>query len=407
MGQKTISLIICIFIAKGIYSQAGCTDPQAINFDASAIENDGSCFYENTAYTLDLVADLSDDDLAENSALSLFNETLWTINDGGNNTVIYELDTTGSIIREVYVEGVNNTDWEAVTQNEAHLFIGDFGNNSGVRQDLNIIKINKSDLLNNISDTVFGQTLFFKYGDQDDFSGPTNAHNYDCEAFIATADSLYLFSKNWQNQEVRKYVLPFEWAGEYEAVYTESYDVGGLITDATIDPISNNIVLLGYYDLGPGIYNSFVLLLWDFSSGNVFSGNKRKLEIGNMLTLGQTEGICLRPSSFKGYISSEQISSLITIPPKLFSFNFEQFVSNSTVALAEGQGQIKAYCYPNPFQSKVFLSNYKGEFQLYSALKGELLHEGLYDEHGLDFSALPKGLYLLKGGYLSFKIVKF
>ena len=126
-----------------------------------------------------------------------------------------------------------------------------------------------------------------------------------------------------------------------------------------------------------------------------------------MLTLGQTEGICLRPSSLRGYISSEQISSLITIPPKLFSFNFEQFVSNSTVALAEGQGQIKAYCYPNPFQSKVFLSNYKGEFQLYSALKGELLHEGLYDEHGLDFSALPKGLYLLKGGYLSFKIVKF
>ena len=407
MGQKTISVITCILIAKVIFSQAGCTDPQAINFDAAAIENDGSCFYETTAYNLDLVADLSDDDLAENSALSLFNESLWTINDGGNNTVIYELDTTGSIIREVYVEGVNNVDWEAVTQNEDHLFIGDFGNNSGGRQDLNIIKINKSDLLDNISDTVFGQTLFFKYSDQVDFSGPTNAHNYDCEAFIATADSLYLFSKNWQNQEVRKYVLPFEWAGEYEAVYTESHNVEGLITDATIDPVSNSIILLGYYDLGPGIYNSFVWMLWDYSSGNIFSGNKRKLEIGNMLTLGQTEGICLRPSSFRGYLSSEQISSLITIPPKLFAFNFEQFLSNSTVAVGESQGQIKVYCYPNPFQSKVFISNYKGEFQLYSALKGKLLCEGLYDKQGLDFSTLPKGLYLLKVGYSSFKIVKF
>jgi len=112
-------------------SQSGCTDPQAINFSPSAIDNDGSCLYETTSYTLENVADLSPETLAENSGLSLFNQSLWTINDGGNGTLIYELDTLGNVLREVFIEGVNNVDWEALTQNESHLFIGDFGNNSG------------------------------------------------------------------------------------------------------------------------------------------------------------------------------------------------------------------------------------------------------------------------------------
>ena len=210
MEKKIISVISCIFIANYLFSQSGCTDPQAINFSPSAIDNDGSCLYETTAYTLENVADLSPETLAENSGLSLFNQSLWTINDGGNGTLIYELDTLGNVLREVFIEGVNNVDWEALTQNESHLFIGDFGNNSGSRQDLSIIKINKSELLNSLNDTVSGQTLFFKYSDQLDFSGPSNAHNYDCEAFVSMGDSLYLFRKNWQNQEVRKYAVPMD-----------------------------------------------------------------------------------------------------------------------------------------------------------------------------------------------------
>ncbi|MFL2664031.1 MAG: hypothetical protein ACJ0F1_03835 [Crocinitomicaceae bacterium] len=406
MEQKIISLIFCISIAKCLFSQPGCTDPQAINFSALAIENDGSCLYETTAYTLENVADLSPETLAENSGLLLINQSLWTINDGGNNTMIYELDTAGNILREVFIEGVNNIDWEALTQNETHLFIGDFGNNSGSRQDLSIVKINKSELLSNTTDTVSGQTLFFKYGDQVDFSGPSNAHNYDCEAFISIADSLCLFSKNWQNQEVRKYIIPLDWDGVYTAIASESFDVNGLITDAAFDSINNNIVLLGYYDIGPGIYNSFVWMLWDYSAGNIFNGNKRRIEIGNMLTLGQTEGISLRPSSVKGYVSSEQISSVITIPPKLFTFNFEQFLSSSTAAAGNAQDNFLISCYPNPFDSRVFLRNYEGGFQLYSALDGKLVSEGVYHNQGIDLSGLSLGLYLLKTCQKTFKIVK-
>ena len=222
MEKKIISVISCIFIANYLFSQSGCTDPQAINFSSSAIYNDGSCLYEMTSYTLENLADLSPETLAENSGLSLFNQSLWTINDGGNGTLIYELDTLGNILREVFIEGVNNVDWEALTQNESHLFIGDFGNNSGSRQDLSIIKINKSELLNNLNDTVSGETLSFKYSDQVDFSGPSNGHNYDCEAFVSMGDSLYLFSKNWQNQEVRKYAIPIDCRESIQRLYQKA-----------------------------------------------------------------------------------------------------------------------------------------------------------------------------------------
>ena len=103
-----------------------------------------------------------------------------------------------------------------------------------------------------------------------------------------------------------KIYIPIDWEGVYTAIVSESYDVDGLITDAAFDPIDSNIVLLGYYDLGPGIFNTFVWILWDYSAGNIFNGNKRRIEIGNMLTLGQAEGISLRASSAQGYVSSEQ-----------------------------------------------------------------------------------------------------
>jgi hypothetical protein len=68
-----------------------------------------------------------------------------------------------------------------------------------------------------------------------------------------------------------------------------------------------------------------VWCLWDYQSQDVFSGNRRRIEVGNVLNLAQTEGIALNAAN-KGYISSEKVASVITIAPKLFQFDFSQFV---------------------------------------------------------------------------------
>ena len=65
--------------------------------------------------------------------------------------------------------------------------------------------------------------------------------------------------------------------------------------------------------------------MWDYQNHQVFSGNRRRIEVGNVLSLAQTEGIALK-STNKGYINSEKVTSVITIAPKLFEFDFSQFV---------------------------------------------------------------------------------
>ena len=143
MGYKII-LIVLIALPFSFLSQWGCTDPQAINYDGNASMNDGSCIYSPTNYTLNLVNNLSDV-LQENSGLIRVGDFLYTFNDSGSGAVIYELDTLGMVLRTIPISGATNVDWEAITANATHVFIGDVGNNNGNRHDLCLYRFLKSD----------------------------------------------------------------------------------------------------------------------------------------------------------------------------------------------------------------------------------------------------------------------
>ncbi|NBN98215.1 MAG: T9SS C-terminal target domain-containing protein, partial [Flavobacteriia bacterium] len=185
-----------IFISSLLFhlcscAQSGCTDPQANNFDPNALTNDGSCSYPATSYSMTLINNLSDQ-VQENSGLIRVGNFLYTFNDSGSDAKIYELDTTGAVQRSIVLTGATNVDWEAITSNSTHVFIGDFGNNSGNRQNLCVYRFLKSDLL---LDTIVAEKLPFYWSDQVQFNAQANAHNFDCEAFVAREDSLVLFSK--------------------------------------------------------------------------------------------------------------------------------------------------------------------------------------------------------------------
>ena len=286
----------------------------------SATINDGSCEYDLTNHTMNLVTDLFSPTLNENSGIIFFNGHLFSINDGGNSSSIFEIDTMGSIIREITVTNAINVDWEAISHNSQSIFVGDFGNNSGSREDLCIYEISKQDIQDSQATEVTAIRRPFRFEDQLDFNWASNAHNFDCEALISTEDSIYLFSKNWLNEETKLYILPAAWSDTAVAILSAGFNVDGLITDATSDSISGRIMLLGYKNNGGNLYTSFIWMFWDYQGSFLFSGNKRRIEIGSMFTLGQTEGIALYNST-NGYVSSEQISSVITIPPKLFKFD--------------------------------------------------------------------------------------
>jgi len=339
------------FTAHLCSAQIGCTDPQAQNFDPAANWNDGSCTYATTNYNLQLVTDFPDE-LQENSGLIFYNGHLYSINDGGNSTDFQELDTQGTIVRSINVSETQNIDWEAISQNDSTVFLGDFGNNGGNRHDLSVYRVSKNEFANN--DTVAMSKFWFTYPDQNSFSNSSNNHNFDCEAFVYYQDSLHLFTKGWQNLFTKHYVLPINSVDTVEAILRDSMWVDGLITDATIDSTTGRLLLLGYKNNGANFYTSFVYLLFDFPTNDFFSGNKRRIEIGNMLTVSQTEGITFNNST-NGFISSEKISSsIITIPPKLFSFNFQSYFENSQSSIQHKEEE-PVLVFPNPSNHELTL----------------------------------------------------
>jgi hypothetical protein len=226
---------------------------------------------------------------------------------------------SGSVMRRVMVSNTENIDWESVTQDDSVIYIGDFGNNYGSRKNLRILKIAKLDLLNPLTDSVQAGFISFVYADQSDFSPRLNQTNFDCEAFFYHNDSLHLFSKNWGDQQTRHYVLPSV-AGKYTACPIETFNAGGLITDAAVSQ-KGEIVLLGYKNTGGKFWNCF---LWVFGvdGSNCLTGKQHtRIELGSALSLGQTEGLAFNEGN-RLWISSERIrSGWVNLPAKLFQFD--------------------------------------------------------------------------------------
>ena len=83
MKQHKVKLFFLIMIVSyEAFSQLGCTDPQALNYNSGAIINDGSCLYDVSDYTPVLLGDLPSL-LNETSGLIYWNEKLVTFNDSG------------------------------------------------------------------------------------------------------------------------------------------------------------------------------------------------------------------------------------------------------------------------------------------------------------------------------------
>ena len=336
--RYAVFLLLFFFSSPFLPAQTGCTDPQALNFDPQAAENDGSCLYPPASYTPVQIAQLPVT-LEECSGLAYFADRLWTHEDGGGLDQIYVIDTlNAALLQTVTLANTDNLDWEDLAEDDDFLYIGDFGNNLGDRTDLRILRFKKSSLL---AGTATPEVIQFSYSDQMDFTPAQNANDFDCEAFFFWNDSLHLFSKNWINFKTRHYVLPAT-PGSHIAQLRDSLEVQGQITGADITD-EGKAVLLGY-NVNTG--ETFLWLLFDFTDGHVFSGNKRKISLGSALFISQPEGITFRNETF-GYICSERYSAL---PQKLMSFDIRQWVENPNLAT----GSLEAAGIslgPNPFSS--------------------------------------------------------
>lgn len=214
-------------------------------------------------------------DCAGTSSLFFLDGRLWTCNDHGALR-LYAIDTLTGHVDSVVDLGVRVYDLEEVTQDDSYLFFGDFGDNKGIRDDLRILRLAKDDLRHG---RYRFDTIAFSYPDR----GRGNRRDFDCEAFVATGDSLYLFTKQWLSQGTVCYALP-KHPGTYTAMRRFSLATRGLVTAASFHPASHRLVLLGYTLL----VQPFVIVLDAFDASPGQRG--QRLPLNNPVGT-QTEGL--------------------------------------------------------------------------------------------------------------------
>lgn len=252
------------------------------------------------------------DDVFETSGLIYFNESLVTLNDSGNEPILYELDTLNlSIKRRITISNIDNIDWEAITQDEEFIYIGDFGNNIGTRVDLAIHRISKEDFKS--SDTVEATTISFSYEDQKDFTNTGNS-DWDAEAFFIVNNQFVVLTKQWKSFGSVAYALPIT-PGVHVANRVGAIEDVGLVTDVTYDVATNRLVLIGY----SSILSPFIGIVDDLNLESPFAGYAPQ-NLG--LNFVQAEGIT-QINSTNYFFTSEYYSRqspTIESTSRLFSF---------------------------------------------------------------------------------------
>ena len=410
-------VIVCIlanllFGTHQLFAQVyGCTDPLANNYNNLATDNDGTCLYSPASVTVVTSVALNST-ISETSGLILWNGSLLTLNDN-TDTLLYSLDTlSGNIVQQFNLTGVENYDWEEISSDSLFIYVGDFGNNvNGNRTDLHILRIEKNSLL--INSPVI-DTISFTYSDQTDFT-PTGSNNtdFDCEAFIVSQDSIFLFSKQWVSNQTALYSLP-KVPGNHIAQLHSTLDVQGMITGATYLESKRMVVLCAYTNL----LQPFVYLLYDFDDHNFFSGNKRSLSLS--LPFHQVEGIATS-DGLKYYCSNEAFSQppVINTPQKLHTFDLTSYLGNYLDDLILGEPKLTSMVFeifPVPVTGTLTIVNkyevVNSEYKLTDQYgKSVALGEINSGRNEIDLSKLSSGIYFMSitnsfSQVLFYKIVK-
>ena len=403
-GMKPFAFTPLLFMlwATSANAQPGCPDPQATNFNSWSTSNDGSCLYPVTNYSPVFNAVLPNN-LQEISGLAKADSRWWCHNDSGDDERFFQVNPeTGSILQEVSLLNAYNRDWEDIASDDEHIYLGDFGNNTNDRQDLGIYKVPLSAIGNSSLDTVHADEwtfLPFSYEDQTDFSTqPADSSVFDCESMISFNGKIHLFTKSRRYNATAHYILN---TGASVAEKAETFEVEGLITGASVSQDGNLIALVGY-DLRPFIPTVFCWLLWDWKAGAdlFFSGNKRRIELGSALQVGQVESIGF-DSNRSGYISNEvtKFNGVTIVAQSVRSFDFSPWVPVSVATGEPRQDNIELTVFPNPFSQTVgfkFSDRENPDFLRVKNMLGQTISTLNEIPETLELGYLPPGFYVFE-----------
>ncbi len=249
------------------------------------------------------------DSLSESSGLNFFGEHLFTFNDSGNTSELFQIDPRNGRILRVLQTGLHNTDWEALTNDGQNFYIGDFGNNGGARKDLKIYKIPFSG--ENIEKDS-AKSIRFHYPDQEDFTFRNINNDFDAEAMVFLNGKIHIFSKAWKSGIIAHYILDPGIEGEQTAEKTETFHTNFVVTDASF--YNGKLYLVGYNKK----MQVYLMIFREGVKNEFFGSQPQKYHLGNTLSLGQIEGISVDDSGI--YFSGERFHTPLGSAPQCLYF---------------------------------------------------------------------------------------
>lgn len=258
------------------------------------------------------------DVLKENSGLTFFNGKLYTFNDGGNTSDIFEINPQTAQIEKTIPTNLKNIDWEAAASDSVNIYIGEIGNNAGMRRDLRIYKIPMDNVDGVINANSISEIPFY-YPEQNDFSKRNINNDFDSEAMIFINGKIHLFTKEWVSRAVSHYVIDPNISENQPAQKIEAFEIGYVVTDA--EYFEGKLYLIGYTKK-----SEVFLSIFDETTPGIFFENKpKKYYLGSSVKLGQVEGIAVDHNGV--YISGEQfINPLGKAKPRLYFVPHAKFM---------------------------------------------------------------------------------
>ena len=212
-----------------------------------------------------------------------FSNLIWVIEDSKNDNILFGLNQSGIIEKQIEITNAKNTDWEDLTTDqEGNVYIGDFGNNKKNRTRYTILKIAKNQLS---KDDCLAEKIIFQL--------PKQLKQEDFEAFFILDNQFYIFNKS--GKEKKLFSVP-NIIGEHEAKLVQIFQLGtkkDKITSADISANGKQIVLLS---------KEKIWLLSNYNQTDFFKGN---IESFNLNFVSQKEGVCFLNEKTL-YISDEK-----------------------------------------------------------------------------------------------------
>lgn len=215
--------------------------------------------------------------------------SIYTLNDSGNKPIIYKLNLAGEIEQQISLD-VKNQDWESLTGDKQHFYVGDIGNNNGKRKFVEIHVIDKK-----APDFAIKRSLQISYVDNAIQKNEYLNHDFDAEAFVSVGENLILFSKSWQTNNLHIYQLSKTKLNQKVSAIATIEGLPGIVTGIDYNSSTKEYVMVGYSLYGLGSFSAFIAKM--DRRFNVIASYPLK-------GFNQVEGVCISPNG-EVWISQE------------------------------------------------------------------------------------------------------